>query len=296
MMKSLQNNQIQKSLSKWVEPYWKIWKAKEQTLDTLWRYIQGNYIHVDNYGNITVSNKKDSSRLPAFCCHLDTVHDKAPDPIAPGYYVMYSKNGYGIGGDDKCGVLCCIELLKHVPCKVIFFRDEEVGCKGSKEYNVNTLGGNKFLIEIDRKGYGNIIQHSGSEQLCSDEFAQEMLRLMPGYKLESGIYTDVNVLGNAGINMANISCGYYHPHTKNEHVIIPQLHNTFCALLSFAKNFDKEMTWERPARIYNSFAFPDAKIYRPLGHIFDKDIKETLDNDDKESYDMFTDFDRRDVE
>jgi putative aminopeptidase FrvX len=47
-------------------------------------------------------------------------------------------NPTGIGGDDKCGVYACLELLKELPnLKAAFFVSEETGCHGSKKADPN---------------------------------------------------------------------------------------------------------------------------------------------------------------
>lgn len=229
-----------------------IWEVQENNLETIWPYIKGYHIQMDDYGNVTVSNRKDGSKLPAFCCHLDTVQKGAPTLVLAAGNVLFSKNKYGVGGDDKCGIVACFELLKRVPCKVIFFREEERGAIGSREYDQSTLVDNQFLIEIDRKGNKDIIQNSGGQKLCSDAFIKRLKPYFPGYDVTSGIFTDVNVLTDVGINMLNISCGYYNPHTENEYVILEDLYNTIAGLVNFTKNYKIKEVFERKAA-YPSF-------------------------------------------
>lgn len=216
--------------------YINIWEKQENNLETIWPYIKGNYIQMDDYGNITVSNRKDDSKLPTFCCHLDTVQQGAPLLILADNNVLISKNEYGVGGDDKCGIVACLELLKRIPCKVIFFREEERGGIGARKYDQSTLSDNKFLIEIDRKGNQDLIQNSGGQQLCSNEFIEDLKKFFPGYKECHGIFTDLNVLAEVCINMLNISCGYYNPHTENEYVVLKDLYNTIAGLVNFANS------------------------------------------------------------
>lgn len=68
-----------------------------------------------------------------------------------------------------------------------------------------------FLIEIDRKGDKDLIFNSGGIQLCDKQFEKEVKEAFPHGKKAQGILTDVNVLGDAQINMMNLSAGYYMP-------------------------------------------------------------------------------------
>lgn len=215
--------------------YKNIWSACNNTLDTIYPYIRNYDWYMDSYGNIVVTNTK-NKEVPAFCCHLDTVHKKAPE-VENINGILIAFNGTGVGGDDKCGIVTCLELLKKVECKCIFFREEERGCIGSKHFDTKTLKDNLFLIEIDRKGNKDLIFKSGSDILCSDNFAAEVKKHFKGYYEAQGLFTDVNVLGKAEINMMNVSAGYFNPHTNKEYVILRDLERIIRNLISFAKNY-----------------------------------------------------------
>ena len=200
---------------------------------------------MDDSGNITVTNA-DKKDVPAFCCHLDTVHRGAPKPELIMDNILMSMNDYGIGGDDKCGIVACLELINSdLPCKVIFFREEERGCLGSRQYDTSTLKENLFLIEIDRKNAGDLIFKSGGTTLCDKKFRKEVEKYFPHGKDETGLYTDVNVLGGAEINMMNLSAGYYRPHTEKEYVVLSELLRNIECLMAFAKNYKEKRKYER---------------------------------------------------
>lgn len=226
--------------------YKRIWDAKENSLDTLYPYIQHlGGIDMDDYGNITVYNTAKTS-IPAFCCHLDTVHSAKPDIHVVKDDVLISINDAGVGGDDKCGIVACLEMLESdVPCKAIFFREEETGCKGSRAYDVKSLQNDLFLIEIDRKGDKDLIFNSGGIQLCDKQFEKEVKAAFPHGKKAQGLLTDVNVLGDAQINMMNLSAGYYIPHTMNEYVVLSELQRNIDCLYNFAKNYTEKRTFIR---------------------------------------------------
>lgn len=214
-----------------------IWAQCHNTMDSLFSYIQ-QYpsIEMDSYGNITVKNTAADKPLPVFCCHLDTVHRSEPYPTLIKDDVLISFNGHGIGGDDKCGIIACLELLKRVECKCIFFRDEEVGCLGSHEYDIDTLKKDLFCIEIDRKNATDLIIKAGGADMCSKEFINRVKQALPHCKVADGLFTDVSGLGEAEINMLNISSGYYQPHTDKEYVVLSELQANIDGLAVLAQD------------------------------------------------------------
>lgn len=226
--------------------YKDIWDGVDNNLETIYHYIKNHKWSMDSYGNITVTSSS-KKEVPAFCCHLDTVHKEAPAITCIDNNVLVSFNGNGVGGDDKCGIVACLELLHKVPCKVIFFRDEESGCRGSSAYNTSSLKDNLYLIEIDRKGAKDLIFKSGTHQLCSDQFKTAIKAVFKDYKAAQGICTDVNVLGDANINMMNVSSGYYNPHTGKEYVVLSDLEKTIKNLAKFARLYKYKEEYIRPA-------------------------------------------------
>lgn len=214
-----------------------IWSQCHNTMDSLFTYIQGYpSIEMDSYGNITVKNTTEKKPLPVFCCHLDTVHADNPAPTLIKDDVLISFNGHGIGGDDKCGIIACLELLSRVECKCIFFRDEESGCLGSSEYDTKSLKNDLFCIEIDRRNATDLIIKSGGADMCGKEFLNRVKAALPHCKVADGAFTDVSRLGDANINMLNISSGYYQPHTDKEYVVLSELQTNIDGLAILAKD------------------------------------------------------------
>ena len=245
-----------------------VWSVCENSLDTIYPYIKDYSFYMDKAGNIVVTNTEKED-VPAFCCHLDTVHRAAPVITCLGEDFLVSFNGQGVGGDDKCGIVACLELLKSVECKCIFFRQEEHGCVGSKQFDTKTLSKNLFLIEIDRKGNKDLIFNSGGQLLCSDDFKKAVKKCFPKYEEARGIMTDVNVLGKAGINMMNVSSGYYNPHTKEEYVCLSDLQRTINCLIKFAKEYKTQEKYVRieEKRVYypkTNSSFDSIKWTEPI--------------------------------
>lgn len=221
-----------------IEP---ILKYKENDIKTLWQYIKQYKPDMDAEGNITLVKGK--APYDCFVAHLDTVHSDNPEPTYFGEYVT-SINGNGIGGDDKCGIIACLDLIQNLDnVKVVFFTNEERGGIGSRNFDTEFLKDVKYIIEIDRKGQHDFIQNSGSVTLCTDDFAKEFIGMNKSYKIERGTFTDVNNLRyKVPVCMANISSGYYNPHTNKEYINLKHLQQTIDAIHKFAKRNTK--VWE----------------------------------------------------
>lgn len=178
-------------------------------------------IDYDEYGNIFVGFNEDSVGLPILVAHTDNVLGENKEPVFDLAKRKLKGVHNGIGFDDKAGIMAIISLwhyFKEQKFRIIFPADEETGGEGSKMIDPSVYGDAKWILELDRKGNKDFIQTSGSTRLCSDEFAQKFLDL--GFKKAQGTFTDVNIFKpNAEhINMANLSIGYYNPHTDSEYL------------------------------------------------------------------------------
>lgn len=257
--------------------YTNIWKNQENSLDTLYNSLaKKNYkIVLDDYYNITIKNTGEKE-VPAFCCHLDTVQQHKPDLKLLDDKILMSVNEVGVGGDDKCGIVACLELLEKIPCKVIMFREEERGCIGSRLYNNESLKNNKFLIEIDRKGSSDLITSIGGVRLCSKEFEKLLKKSFDGYKSTEGFLTDVKVLEKANINMANVSAGYYYPHTAKEYVDLSVLQKTISCLENFANKYTQKEIFVRDESSFktltSSLVPKKTRIEEYYENMFENDI------------------------
>ena len=95
-------------------------------------------IATDHLGNIYLTKGR-AEVFPCIVAHMDTVHAITGESITPvtiegrvtGMHASTMQQT-GIGGDDKCGLYCALEIMGKLPaCKAAFFVDEEVGCLGS---------------------------------------------------------------------------------------------------------------------------------------------------------------------
>jgi di/tripeptidase len=148
----------------------------------------------------------------------------------------YNDKGYptGIGGDDKCGVFGCLELLKELPnLKSAFFVSEETGCHGSKNADPEFFKNVGYGIQFDAPENNMISEYLMSKNMFDRD--SEFFRVGGGLitehfpsdtKYHKHPYTDiymVNTLFN--IPCFNISIGYYRYHTPNEYVVVDDTYN-----------------------------------------------------------------------
>lgn len=182
------------------------------------------------------ATKGDAKKYPCIVAHMDTVHQICEDLTVieikgklTGFNAV-TMSQTGIGGDDKVGIFIALEVLKMTEnIKVVFFRDEEVGCEGSYNANTEFFNNCNIILQCDRKGNKDFIRNASGIELSSKKFQKEVNPIIKkyGYSFNNGMMTDVMALKELEINasMANISCGYYNPHCKNEYVIIKDVEN-----------------------------------------------------------------------
>jgi len=184
-------------------------------------------------GNI-YATKGDADFYPCVVSHMDTVHKIVSDLTVleiNGNLTGFNKNTMlptGIGGDDKVGIFITLECLKTFDnIKAVFFRDEETGCNGSYDCEEDFFIDCGFVLQCDRQKYGDFVTNACGVKLSDSDFQSSISSILKKYKYKftDGGMTDVMALKEIGVNcaMANISCGYYNPHSENEYVNIKEV-------------------------------------------------------------------------
>lgn len=198
------------------------------------KHIPGAKIRTDKTGNLYII-KGIAPSYPCIVAHLDQVqrvHSKDFIPIETkelifGYSPSQRKQE-GIGADDKNGIWIALRCLKkYDTLKVAFFVEEETGCRGSSQADMDFFKDARFVIQPDRRGYKDLITHIGWTDLCSDEFLKATGYEQFGYQETEGAMTDILALKENGLEISciNLSCGYYEPHTDNEFTVKTDLMN-----------------------------------------------------------------------
>lgn len=179
----------------------------------------------DSYGNL-YAIKGEAETYGCLVSHTDQVqkiHSKDFKAIETRDIIFgYSPSHHqieGLGADDKNGIFIALEALKKYDClKVVFFREEETGCRGSSQCELSFFEDCRFVIECDRRGNSDLITSIGCTDLCSERFIQDVNAERFNYTETTGMMTDVETLKERGLSVSavNISCGYYNPHTDEE--------------------------------------------------------------------------------
>lgn len=205
---------------------------------------------VDSYGNIFYL---DNEKVPLLSAHMDTVRKDAD--ICIGAFLTESEDekifsGGILGGDDKCGVYMILRALKEGhKVNFIFSRDEEIGCVGIKNLLKPTFSAeNKELTDkiknnclyclvLDRRGKGDIICKNNF--YGTKEFEEALKKVSDdgnfGYAPATGACSDANTIREF-VSTANLSVGYYAPHSKNEYIVKKDLENAYNYMVAIIQN------------------------------------------------------------
>ena len=201
---------------------------EDKMITFLISYLQslpGVKLGKDLYGNL-YAMKGEAETYPCIVSHLDQVqrtHARDFRAIETRDIIFgYSASNHefkGLGADDKNGIIICLQAIKKYDCmKVVFFKEEETGCRGSSRAEMKFFDNCRFVIQCDRRGNSDLITNIGCSDLCSEKFIQDIDPAKWGYKEETGLMTDVEPLKENGlaVSAVNMSCGYYNPHTDEE--------------------------------------------------------------------------------
>lgn len=214
--------------------------------------IPGVSYYRDKMMNIYVTKGElsEGEFYPMFISHTDTVHQKVEKIIVKEENLIrpntfgkqfnnqmvpclkaYTEDGKatGIGGDDKCGIFICLELLRSLDkVKLGFFVSEETGCHGSSNCDETFLKDVGYITQYDAPGNHLITEICSGVRLFEkeSEFFQKTLPIIEsGFGNEvyaqSHPYTDISQLKKkSDVSCINISCGYYNMHTAQEFISI----------------------------------------------------------------------------
>ena len=223
--------------------------------------LDGIKVACDEHKNIyaTKGILNEGEFYPMFISHTDTVHNLVDEIIVKEEYLLrpytfgkdfgnekvlclkaYDKNNKptGIGGDDKCGIFICLELLKQLDkVKVAFFVSEETGCHGSRNLDKDFLKDVGYCAQYDAPG-DHLISYSCSGTILFDKngefFPLALEAISEGFEnemmVQSHPYTDIMMVKQYGdFSCINMSCGYYNMHTSNEFVSISDVERAIVA-------------------------------------------------------------------
>ena len=262
--------------------------------------IHGVTFYRDNMMNIyaTKGILEEGEFYPMFIAHTDTVHNKIDkivvkeeklkrpytfgknfDDTLVDVLKAYDVNDLptGIGGDDKCGIFICLELLKQLDkVKIGLFVSEETGCHGSSKCDENFLQDVGYITQYDAPGNHLITEicsgvrlferdgefFTKTSKVITESFGNEML-------VQSHPYTDISQLKKKiDVSCINMSCGYYNMHSPQEFISIEDVK---CAIEA-GKNMVKELGYKKYEYQYKPIVYTPTTIMNSFAEEFDDDL------------------------
>ena len=194
---------------------------------------------VDAANNVFMSKGelKEGEYFPLVCAHTDSVHKRIPvviKEVQGEVWAVDRETGarVGCGGDDKCGVFICLELLERQErLKAAFFVGEECFCIGSRAAGPEFFSDVGYCMEFDSP-QGDIISFSSNGLQLFDpegDFAKVAIPVMDAYganKWQDHPYTDIAILKHRfDFTCVNLPAGYYNMHSRNEYVKLDEVQN-----------------------------------------------------------------------
>jgi len=238
---------------------------------------------------------------PMFIAHTDTVHHKVDkiivkeeklirpntfgkkfDEVKVPCLKAYTEDGNptGIGGDDKCGIFICLELLQQLDkVKIGLFVSEETGCHGSSKCDENFLQDVGYITQYDAPGNHLISEICSGVRLFEreSEFFTKTLKVIEEsfgneMLIQSHPYTDISQLKKkSDVSCINMSCGYYNMHSNQEFVSIEDVR---CAI-EVGKNMVKGLGHKKYEYVYKPITYTSQTVMNSLvGFDMDDDLKE----------------------
>lgn len=144
----------------------------------------------DRKGNL-YAVKGRAKTYPCVVAHMDEVHCRTGKGyaahIVDGRFVIgydrKRKKTAGIGADDKNGIWICLKCLEDFKImKCAFFVQEETGCIGSGEADMDFFADCRFVLQCDRKGDSDLVTRISGMDLCSEEFLERVNPEKYGYR------------------------------------------------------------------------------------------------------------------
>ena len=246
---------------------------QDETINYVKNFFMAYHIpyYEDEYGNLFYIDNKG---VPLLSAHMDTVAKEKDKYLGKTLIIDENNNissGGIIGGDDKCGVYIILKILQlGYKVNFILSKDEETGCVGINTLNTENPEEMKkisenclFCLVLDRKGDRDII----CENNCygTKEFEDKLFEISnqfnAGYKPATGLFSDADTICDY-ISTANLSVGYYNPHSEKEYVNIDCLNIALEYVKTIIENvtdrFEKtdEVKW---GRYYNYGSYKNKK-------------------------------------
>ena len=199
---------------------------------------------MDEKGNIYLSKGrlKEGCFYPCVSAHMDTIQERQIPFIEANKSIplltektddkhfIYA-DGFGLGGDDKAGIVIALTIMEKLPaCKAVFFVEEEIGCVGSTRVDLTWFKDVGDVMAFDSPE-GNCASWSCNGVSLFDRqfyelYLEKNCEKFGLTKFVAHPYTDTMVLRmDTSLACMNFGAGYYDYHTLSEYVIPEEMDN-----------------------------------------------------------------------
>lgn len=254
----------------------------------------GADVRVDKNNVYVTKGKPTYNGYPCIVSHTDTVHKMVPDDEYSVAYdekhrIIYAYNPVkrdftGVGGDDKVGIYIALAAIRdYSSMKACFFRDEEIGCIGSGEADLSFFSDCMYILQCDRRGNADFVNTIGGLDISSKAFQDDVLPIITkyGYSFHTGGITDVGKLTQrkVGVSCANMSCGYYNPHSSDELISVDDVHNTMRMVYDIFNNLTNRYDHVAEEKVFTPYYGGKSKNYKSYDNWYDTpaDVIEKVD-------------------
>ena len=208
----------------------------------------GFTVSVDPMGNVLAQRGTPDAyaSYPLLSFHMDCVSSSSPtqlparklvihplDALAIEQGWMHSRGQFVLGGDDKCGgaIALTVAATTTMPLKIVASVEEEIGCLGIEQVDPAFFQDVAYALVLDRRGANHLIVSIAGHLLCQGTFAAALMRAAAETGLlvyaAEGALSDALTLSRFIPNVANLSVGYYHPHSVHERVSLSDLWHSY---------------------------------------------------------------------
>lgn len=211
----------------------------------LLHYAEKNNIeaHRDKKGNVYMckGQVEEGSFYPCLTAHMDTVQAAhlpfidmntcfrlETEERNDGQHIIYA-DYFGLGGDDKAGIVIALSIMEKLPiCKAVFFVEEEIGCQGSQNADWNWFEDVGYVIAFDSPESNSASWSCWGDRLFDKAFYETYLEEL-GEKFgmtnfAAHPYTDVvMVRRNTSLACMNFGAGYHEYHSMHEYVVAEEM-------------------------------------------------------------------------
>ena len=198
---------------------------------------------MDDFGNLYLSKGtlNENEYYPCVTAHLDTVQEKqkvfaaaganldVKTTIENGKHKIYV-DGFGIGGDDKAGLVLCLNMFEYFDkLKACFFLCEERGDVGSSHLNKDWFKDVGYVIGYDSPDLNRAAYKCSGVDLMDKNFfvgnGIDVICKNHGLNVfQSEPITDVvQIRKQTNIVCMNFGTGYYQCHTSKEYCILEDM-------------------------------------------------------------------------